>query len=321
MQHSDRKNQMASPENYRVLNHIRALYAERFFEGQDVDSIVAGNRALMAEYANVGGIRPVLAPETEITPVRARGVPCEWVRAAGADPNLRLYWIHGGGWISGSPADYRHVAEALSRYARASVMAVDYRLAPEHPFPAGLDDCLAAYRWLLDHGPEGPGKARSSWIAGDSAGGNLSLALLLKLRDAGEPMPAAVATLGAATDLTGSGASMESRAALDPMISKQGVDFVARLYVQDSTPLIDPLVSPLFGDLRDLPPLLMHVGDHEALLDDSVRFAERAVAAGSLARVKVWPEMIHVFESFCHVLPEGRQSLEEIGEFLAGHSG
>ena len=312
---------MASPENHRVLTHIRNLYAERFFEGQDLHAIIAGNRSLMAEFANVGGIRPVLDPETEIIPVEANDVPCEWVRAAGADPNLRLYWIHGGAWISGSSADYRHVTEALSKHARASVLAVEYRLAPEHPFPAGFVDCLAAYRWLLDNGPEGPGKARTFWIAGDSAGGNLALALLLKLRDGGQPMPAAVATLSAATDLTVSGVSMESRAALDPMISKAGMDFVARLYVQDSTPLTAPLVSPLFGDLRDLPPLLMHVGDHEAFLDDSVRFVERAVAAGSPARLKVWPEMLHGFESFCHLLPEGRQSLKEIGQFLARHGG
>ena len=310
---------MPSAEHQRVLTHLRELFATRVADPNDVEAVVAANRALIRHYARVDGQSPQLGPGTVVSATQAGGVPAEWLRAEGADRDRRLCWIHGGAWISGRAADYRHVAESLSRVVGASVLSLDYRLAPEHPFPAGLDDCHDAYRWMLANGPEGPQQARGAWIAGDSAGGNLTLALLLRLRDSRRRLPLAAATIGAATDLTASGASMRSRTAVDPIISKRGVDYVAHLYVQNDTPLADPLVSPLFGELGGLPPVLMHVGDRETLLDDTLRFAERARAAGSPVEAKVWPEMLHVFEVFCHLLPEARESLAEIGAFLLRH--
>jgi acetyl esterase/lipase len=247
-------------------------------------------------------------------------VAAEWVLTPRSDPDRRLLWIHGGGWVACHPVDYRNINEVLAHEAGASVLAIDYRLAPEHPFPAGLDDCAAAYRWLRDNGPKGRARARSLWVAGDSAGGNLTLALLLRLKREGATLPAAAATLGAATDLTGASPSMVTRADADVMVSKAGLGRVARLYVQDGTPLNDPLVSPLNGDLRGLPPLRMHVGDREVLLDDTLRFAERARAAGVHVETQVWPDMIHVFEGFCHMLPEGRASLGAIAAFLRAHA-
>jgi acetyl esterase/lipase len=310
---------MPSAEYQSVVNHLRDLFATPFPDPHDVAAVVAANRALLHRYARVEGHPLALDPGTVVTSAVAGGVPSEWVCAVNADPSRRLCWIHGGAWISGCAADYRHVAETLSRVMEASVLSLDYRLAPEHPFPAGLDDCQIAFHWMLANGPQRPGPARAAWIAGDSAGGNLALALLLRLRDAREPLPAAAATVGAATDLTASSASMRSRSALDPIISKRGIDYAARLYVQDGTPLTDPLVSPLFGELHGLPPVRMHVGDCETLLDDTLRFAERARAAGSSVEAKVWPEMVHVFEAFCHLLPEARASLAEIGDFLIRH--
>ncbi|MEX2649056.1 MAG: alpha/beta hydrolase [Alphaproteobacteria bacterium] len=307
---------MPSPEYARVLAYLAERYGTRSASALTDAEYVAQSRAANSGYADVDGVPPPLAPDTTITPVSAGGVPGEWVRASGSDPARRLLWIHGGGWIACAPADYRNITEHLSRALGAVVLAIDYRLAPEHPFPAGLDDCLAAYRWLGDNGP-----ATALWVAGDSAGGNLTLALLLRLKTTGETMPDAAATIGAATDFTGSGTSMRTRADVDVMIAPEALARLGRLYVQDRTPLTDPLVSPLFGDLARLPPIRMHVGDREVLLDDTLRFAAKARAAGVHVEHKVWPDMIHVFEGFCHVLPEARQSLDEIAAFLGRHTG
>ncbi|MBM3583198.1 MAG: alpha/beta hydrolase [Alphaproteobacteria bacterium] len=307
---------MASPAFGRVLAHIAAKFGGGTERELTDDEYVAASRAANDGYAAVDGVEPVPAPDTRIVPVDAGGVPAEWVLTPRSDPDRRLLWIHGGGWVACHPVDYRNINEVLAREAGAAVLAIDYRLAPEHPFPAGLDDCATAYRWLRDNGPEGRARARAVWLTGDSAGGNLALALMLRLKREGAVLPAAAATLGAATDLTGVSPSMVTRADADIMVSKAGLDRVARLYVRDGTPLNDPLVSPLYGDLAGMPPLRMHVGDREVLLDDTLRFVERARAAGVHVETQVWPEMIHVFEGFCHMLPEGRASLEAIAAFL-----
>lgn len=310
---------MASAEYDKVLEHVTKLFSYRPAPEAGLAERVAGSRRIMAECARVDGVAPALHSATSIVPIAVGDVACEWVRAEGASCDIRLCWIHGGGWIAGRPAEYRNVTEALSRHSGASVLAVGYRLAPEHPFPAALDDCVQSIEWLFDNGPAGPAPAHTLWVAGDSAGANLALAALLRLRSEFRRLPDAAATIGAATDLTASGKSMHTRASVDPMISKAMVDVLAPLYVQNGTPLTHPYVSPLFGELEGLPPLLMHAGDREVLLDDTLRFAERARAAGVEVRAKVWPEMIHVFECFCHVLAEARQSLEEIGAFLRSH--
>ena len=311
---------MASPEFARVLAYIEARYGARPVAQPDDAAFVAASRAANSGYANVDGVEPPLAPGTRIVPVMAGGVPAEWVLTPTSRPDRRLLWLHGGGWIACAPADYRNITETLAEKAGASVLAIDYRLAPEHPYPAGLDDCLSAYRWARANGPAGAEPARTLWVAGDSAGGNLTLALLLRLKAAGEALPAAAATLGAVTDLTGRSPSMAERAALDPMVTPGGFRTLGRLYVQGRAPLGDPFISPLYGDLEGLPPILMHAGEREVLVDDTLRFAERARAAGVRVAAKVWPGMIHVFEGFCHVLPEGRRSLAEIAAFLGANS-
>ena len=311
---------MASPEYARVLAHLDALYSsEAPPAASNVDAAVAEMRRVSELYPNVDGEDPKLDPNTKVTQVDAAGVPGEWVCATGADADRRLLFIHGGAWVAGTAFVYRNVTEALSRYAGASVLAIDYRLAPEHPYPAGLEDCIDAYVWLLANGLARSGPAQVAFIAGDSAGGNLALASLLHIKALGMRMPDAAATIGAATDLTGSGDSMTTRAHLDPMISREKVDFIAPIYVQKGTPLTDPGVSPLYGELSGLPPLLMHVGEREVLFDDSARFVNRARATGVDATLRIWLEMIHVFEGFCHILPEGQQSLEGIGEFFRAH--
>jgi acetyl esterase/lipase len=312
---------MSMAELDRILAYLARRYGGRSNPNATDAEYVAASRAANEGYAAVDGVPPPIAPDTAIVRACAGGVPSEWVLAANADPARRLLWIHGGGWIACHPEDYRNINEHLSRALGAAVLAIDYRLAPEHPFPAGLDDCLAAYHFIRAHGPKGAASARTLWVAGDSAGGNLTLALMLRLKALGEPLPDAIATLGAATDFTASGASMTTRAEADVMVSSEGVARLARLYVPAGVALADPLVSPLFGDLRGLPPLRMHVGDREVLLDDTLRFAERARAAGVAVEAKVWPGMIHVFEGYCHVLEEGRRSLDEIATFLGAHAG
>ncbi len=307
--------QNASPEYAAVLEHVRELYG-RPYDTTSVETIIAQSRAQAGEFTCVGGAEPKLQSTTSVTQVFANGVPAEWVVAEGAREDTRLLWVHGGGWICGAPAHYRILTEALSAQCRASVLAINYRKAPEHPYPAGLEDCEAAWLWMRDTGPKGTATARTAWIAGDSAGGNLALALMLRLRERGLALPHAAATIGAATDLTCGSTSLETRAALDPEIKPEALDFMVRCYVQDSTPIDHPHVSPLHGELHGLPPTFMSVGDWEVLLDDTLRYAEKARAAGSPVETKVWPEMIHVFEIFVHALPEARASVREISAFL-----
>jgi monoterpene epsilon-lactone hydrolase len=280
---------------------------------------VAQARSMLREFAHVDGKAPETAASTHIVPADAGGVPAEWVLAEGADPDRRLLWIHGGGWMSGAADEYRSITETLSREAGASVLAIDYRRTPAHPFPAGLDDCETAWTWMVENGPDGAGTARSAFVAGDSAGGNLTLALLLRLRDKGGRAPDAAATISAASDLTGGSPSVEARAHLDPVLNPPGVQFLASLYTGPGGNAANPYISPVMGDLAGLPPLLMHVGENEILFDDTLRFAEKACAAGSPVEHKVWPDMVHVFEIFAHMLPEAQASLAEIAAFLVRH--
>jgi acetyl esterase/lipase len=245
-------------------------------------------------------------------PVVVNGVPAEWEIPPGAAKDRVILYIHGGAWVMCSPATHRRMVGQIAKAAGMAALSIDYRLAPEHPFPAALDDCLAAYRWLLAEGYT-PGKIV---IAGDSAGGNLTLATLLALREAGLPLPAAAVGLSPATDLTGTGESRRTRADKEVLLKGliEGADVVAEY--TGGHDRRDPLVSPLFGDLSGLPPVLIHVGDDEILLSDATDFVARAQAAGVAAEVVVWPGMWHVFQIHAPALPEARRSVEQIGDFM-----
>ena len=192
--------------------------------------------------------------------------------------------------------------------------ALEYRLAPEHPFPAAVDDAVAGYRFLLAQGLH-PDRIV---IAGNSAGGGLTLDVLLEARDKGLPMPAAAVCLSPMTDLAGTGESMQTRKDVDPIFSPQAIGLVTNAYLAGTSPL-NPLASPLYADLKGLPPLLIQVGDHEVLLDDSTRLAQRAQAAGVQVKLDVWPNMIHRFQMYGKVLPEARQAVDDIGTFIREH--
>jgi epsilon-lactone hydrolase len=245
---------------------------------------------------------------TRTTPVDAGGVPAEWVETPAARADRRLLFLHGGGYRLGAPATYRHFTWRLATAARARLLAIDYRLAPEHPFPAALEDALAAYRWML------AGGARML-IAGDSAGGGLALALLLRLRDEGLPLPGAAVALSPWTDLALTGASLKRNAAADPMLNVDDMPKFAAEYLAGADPH-DPYASPLYGDPTGLPPTLIHVGGDEILHDDAVRMAEKMRAAHCHVELQVWPRMPHVWHLLAPVLPEAKFAIAGIGDFI-----
>ncbi len=249
-------------------------------------------------------------------PVDAGGVPGEWIAAPGADPKRVIYYLHGGAYIIGSINSHRELISRLSRAAGARALAIDYRLAPENPFPAAVEDATAAYRWLLSTGVD----PAQTVIAGDSAGGGLTLAALVALRDAGEPLPAAAVCLSPWVDMEALGESMTTNAEVDPNFQREQLLEGAKAYLGGAHPRT-PLAAPLHADLTGLPPLLIHVGSSEVLLDDSIRLAERAKAAGVDVNLQVWDEMIHVFQFMAAMLPEGQQAIDRIGEFIREHTG
>ncbi len=262
----------------------------------------------------MGNMAPRLADVTA-APVDAGGVSAEWLMPRSGDANRVVLYLHGGGYVFGSVQSHRVLLERLAIACGCRVLALNYRLAPEAPFPAAVDDACAAYRWLLAQGIG----AKHIAISGDSAGGGLALATLIALRDAGVAMPGCAVPISPWTDMEGRGATMQSRAAVDPMVQKAVIDDLARTYLQ-SADLATPLASPLHGDFTGLPPLLIQVGDAETLLDDTTRIEPRLKAAGVDVTVEIWPEMIHVWHLFAPMLDEGQAAIERIGVFVRKHT-
>jgi acetyl esterase/lipase len=252
-----------------------------------------------------------IAPDVRREPVNAGGVKAEWLEAPGAAGNRTVLYLHGGGYVLGSLDTHRQLAARISRAAITRCLSVDYRLAPEHPFPAAVEDATTAYRWLLGTGVE-PARVV---IAGDSAGGGLTVATLLALREAGTPLPAGAVCLSPWVDLEGTGESTTTKADVDPIIETGLLNDMGRLYLGGADPRT-PLAAPLYADLHGLPPLLIQVGTAEALLDDSTRLAERARAAGVDVTLDPWEDMIHVWQFFAEMLPEGQEAIDRIGEFI-----
>lgn len=243
-------------------------------------------------------------------PVDAGGVACEWLAAPVPDERRILLYLHGGGFISHMPAAYRVFARRLGRALRARVLLPDYRLAPEHPFPSGPDDCLVAYRWLLEQGFS----ANRIVIAGDSAGGNLALVTAIRIRDEGLAAPGCVVMMSPVTDFTGAGASLIYNRELDPFLVPELQPFLLAAYAPGVDPA-HPWVSPLCDSLERLPPLLFHAGSIELIADDSIRAAEKARRAGGIAELEVWPDLPHVFQMI-HALPEASAAISAIGRFV-----
>ena len=290
---------MASEQLNKVLDIIRSVPAAK------PDTTVGQMRGAMEKVAER------VAKDVTCEPVTAGGVPAEWIVAPGAAPDRVILYLHGGGYVMGSINTHRAMIARISRAAQAKALALDYRLAPEHPFPAAVEDATAAYRWLLAQGYK-PGRII---IAGDSAGGGLTVAALLAIREAKLPMPAGAVSISPWTDLEGTGESIRTRAAKDVMVTQDNLAQSARQYYGANDPK-NPLISPVHADFRGLPPMLIHVGDAEILLDDATRLAERARAAGVKVELEVWDEMPHVWHVFAKILPEGQQAIDKIGKFV-----
>ena len=246
--------------------------------------------------------------------LQAGGIHAEWIEALGVASQNAILYLHGGGYCSCSLDTHRGLAARLALASGARVLVIAYHLAPEFPFPAALEDALGAYRWLLGQGlpPE------NIAIAGDSAGGGLTLACALSLRDASEPLPAALVCLSPWTDLTFSGETIRTLAGVDPLL-KPGRLPIAAYYTGSHDPA-EALISPLFADLRGLPPLLIHVGSDEILLSDSTRLAEKARCAGVDVTLEIWKDMWHVFQVFAPYVPEAQESIDLIGAFVRRHT-
>jgi monoterpene epsilon-lactone hydrolase len=258
----------------------------------------------------VGQAYPV-ASDIALEAVDAGGVPAEWSLAPGSDRARVLLFFHGGGYCSGSIASHRDMVTRVGRAGGVRTLALGYRLAPEHPFPAALDDALAAYGFLLDQGIA-PDKIA---IGGDSAGGGLTLATMIRLRDTGKPLPGCAWLVSPWVDLQMTGASLAEKADVDPLIQKPYLEELAFAYLADADPA-GPLVSPLHADLAGLAPLLVQVGSAETLLDDALRIARRAGAADVPVDLEVWPHMIHAWHLWAAQLEDGRRAIASAGAFI-----
>jgi len=256
-----------------------------------------------------------LPTDVRCDPVDAGGVPAEWITTPGVVAERVIYYLHGGGYVLGSINTHREMVSRLSRAASARVLILDYRLAPENPFPAAVDDSTAAYCWLLSVGVD---PARLV-IAGESAGGGLTVATLVALRDAGESLPRAGICLSPWVDLECLGESMVTKAEIDPVLTRDSTLMWAKAYLVDTDPRT-PLASPLYADLTGLPLLLIQVGTAEVLFDDATRLADRARAASVDVILEPWDDMIHMWHSLAAILPEGQQAIDRIGEFIRQHA-
>jgi monoterpene epsilon-lactone hydrolase len=256
------------------------------------------------------------ADDIRLDPVSADGVPAEWSIAPGSDAGRVLLYLHGGGFSVGSIVSHRAMVTETGRAARARALAIDYRRTPEHAFPAALDDAIAAYRWLLAQGVQ-PGRVA---IGGDSAGGGLTIAVMTALRDRGLPMPACGWCISPWVDMEARGDSFATKAAVDPMISRDYILELAGWYLGGTSPRT-PLAAPINADLSGLPPLLIQVGSAETLFDDAIAIAARAGAAEVRVTLEVWPNMIHAWPLFFQQLSDGRRAIAAAGAFIAAGTG
>lgn len=256
------------------------------------------------------GKRSPMAENTQTEKLSASGIPAEWVRTPQSQAGRVVMYLHGGAYLAGSLASHRGLASQISHYAQAEVLQVDYRLAPEHPFPAGLEDALTAYAWLQQQFPPS-----QIVLAGDSAGGGLALATLLKLREERHPLPAALVLLAPWVDLEARSPTLEKLAHKDPILSSDRLRESARVYCGTHSPQ-SPFISPVNADLSGLPPVLIQVGTLDILLGEAEQLAQKIQAQGGKVQLEVWKNMIHVWQFISDRLPEARKALQNIGAFI-----
>ena len=293
-----------------VVSTIIRMIMKRRPEGGEAD-VVKYIRSMLELSQFLRSLITAPVDARMVSAVSNGSVKGEWLQLTG-DPQQIVYYLHGGGYVACSPETHRPFTAALSQATNARVFALDYRLAPEHRFPAAVEDAVAGYRWLLDQGAD----PREIVIGGDSAGGGLTLATLIALRDAGEQLPRAAFVISPWTDLACAGRSLDANDERDPMFYGEGVRWMAPVYLGGASPR-HPLASPIYADLSKLPPLLIHVSDNEVLLDDSTRLADRAKQFGVNVDLRVWNDLPHAWPVFVAFrMPESFQALGEIVEFI-----
>lgn len=290
---------MASPELAEIIDMMR-----------NGNPLASGDIQTMRTFMEAAPPYPQ-PPDVVWQAVEADGVSCEWNTPDDCAEGRTIVYYHGGGYGIGSVTGHRGLCSDLARAARARVLSVDYRLAPEHPFPAAVEDALTAYRWAVGQGVD-PAKTA---LAGDSAGGGLTVATLLSLREAGDTLPGAGLCLSPWVDLTGSNPRIPEVAPKDPMLAPELLDVFADAYMAGADKRA-PTASPAFADLTGLPPLLIQAGTAEILIGEIEVFAKKAEASGVDVELEVWDDMIHVWQTFADILPEGRQAIEAIGKYV-----
>jgi acetyl esterase/lipase len=292
----------------RCVNLALRLTAKRARIGNDIEA----TRAMFARFDTRFG---TIDPDTRRTPVDCGGIAAEWVEGPRTRPERVLLYIHGGAFVLRFPKTHAGMVGRWCRQLEARALLVDYRLAPEHPYPAAVDDCHAAYRWLLEQGVD----SRSIVIGGDSAGGNLALATLHRINAAREPMPACAVALSPVVDFTLSGRSIFANARRDPVFTVSQIAALRALYAPPEA-FLDPFVSPLFGDFHGFPPLLIQAGSSEMLVDEAKRTAAKARASGVQVELEIWDRLPHVFQAMA-LLPQSAEAAYRIVGFISKHAG
>jgi acetyl esterase/lipase len=295
---------MPSKELHQVIELLKSLPKREKMDIAEMRSDMEKGAALQS------------VPEGVIcTHVDVGGIPAEWVVPKNSRPDAIVLYLHGGGYVMCSINTHRRMVARIAETSASRALLIDYRLAPEHPFPAAVEDATNAYRWLIKKKVP-PNKIV---IAGDSAGGGLALSTVIDLKEKGIPLPAAIVCLSPWTDLAITGDSLLSNAEADPIPNREDLDEMARLYLGGQDPR-SPLASPLYGDFTKFPPMLIQVGTAEMLLDDSARVAQKAKDAGVNVTYEPWPDMIHVWQVLADILPEAKEAINVIGKYISNYT-
>jgi monoterpene epsilon-lactone hydrolase len=285
---------------------IKYLVAIKFNPNKTIDEMRRGVESL----SKLAG----LPSKTNVEKIKLNNISAEWVCSKEAREDRVILYLHGGGYNICSPNTHRELSAYISMASSAKVLLIDYHLAPEHPFPTALEDATLTYRWLLKNGFSGGDIA----LAGDSAGGGLAIATSISLRDGGNPPPTSIACISPWTDLEMSGNSIKTHAQIDPMLNLQSIKLMASNYIGENDPR-NPLISPIYANLKGIPPMLIHVGSDEMLLDDSTRIAEKAKSAGVDVTLKIYDKMWHVWHLNAKLMPEAKNAIKELGSFIRSH--
>ena len=304
---------MSSEQNKVVIKHQEDL-VKTFFSLDDERLGMKHFRYTVDDYFNADNS---IRPTGSASPVNVDGIYGQWVVAENSDPDKRILYLHGGGYAIGTLRGYLSLTSQLAEKTGCSILLIDYSLAPELKFPHGVNDSKKAFSWMLNNGPNGKGKCIKSFISGDSAGGGLSLGVTLSLKDDNSELPDAVIPLSPWAELDPVSESYETNANKDPYISRDAIAAFRDLYIENESDLKNPYASPVYGNYKGFPPLLIQVGGREVLLDDSKKIAESAKSSGCEVKLEVWDDMVHVFHGYAPFLPEADEAFDVIANFIS----